>query len=75
MQSPEKKDVSLLFCRVQIGNQWVSIASPVARPLLESSEGSKGRYINEKGGGQTITKSWKCFKEKSVIRKIFSYIP
>ena len=53
----------------------MSIALPVARPLLESSEGSKGRYINEKGGGQTITKSWKCFKEKSVIRKIFSYIP
>ena len=52
----------------------MSIALPVARLLLESSEGSEGRYINEKGGGQTITKSSKCFKEKSVIRKIFSYI-
>ena len=53
----------------------MSIALPVARLLLESSEGSEGRYINEKGGGQTITKSSKCFKEKYVIRKIFSYIP
>ena len=53
----------------------MSIALPVARLLLESSEGSEGRYINEKGGGQTITKNSKCFKEKYVIRKIFSYIP
>ena len=39
MQSPEKKDVSHLCCRVQIGNQQVSIASLVRRPLLDSSEG------------------------------------
>ena len=68
------------WCKVLRKRMW---ASSVVAFKSETSEWASPHpslvpylvLLKEGKGGQTITKSWKCLKEKYVIRKIFSYIP